>query len=250
MKTIFDFLYSMLFFPVFAFYTAFFGIISHVSILFSPGGRVAHWCMRMWSVCTLATCRVKVVVEGLENIAHDRIQIFASNHASHFDIFILSKVVPVKFGWVAKAILFKIPFIGWHMWLNGYISVNRSNRKKAIRSMNLAAQKVKKGNRIMIFPEGTRSRTGLLQPFKKGLFHLCVQTGVPIVPIFVRNSYRILRPESVILHPCTVYVKIGEEMQTKGHSVEKLDLIMNELRARIVALEAETAEMEKRHTPA
>ncbi|TAL31091.1 MAG: 1-acyl-sn-glycerol-3-phosphate acyltransferase [Spirochaetes bacterium] len=246
MKKILEALYSLLFFFIFAFYTAFFGIISHVSILFSPRGKVAHWCMRMWSRCTLATCRVTVRVEGLENIARDRVQIFASNHASHFDIFILSTVIPVRFGWVAKAILFKIPFIGWHMWLNGYISINRTNRTKAIKSMDLAAEKVKRGNRITIFPEGTRSRTGVLQPFKKGLFHLCVQTGVPIVPIFIRNSYHILPPGSMILHPSTVYVKIGEKMPTAGYSVEKIEIIMSDLRKRIETLEKEAAEMEKR----
>lgn len=219
--------------------TVFWGTISISSIVYSPGGRVAHFCMRAWSESILWFCRIKVRVEGIENIARDRVQIFSSNHSSHFDIFILNKVIPVRFGWVAKAILFKVPFMGWHMKLNGYISIDRGHREKAIKSMDAAAEKVKGGSRITIFPEGTRSRTGELLPFKKGLFHLCVRTGVPIVPIYIEGAYGILRPESLFIRPAGVTVKIGPEIPTAGHSAEKLELIMNELRERIVRLHDE-----------
>ena len=219
--------------------TVFWGTISISSIVYSPGGRAAHFCMRAWSASILRFCRIRVSVEGIENIAHDRVQIFASNHSSHFDIFIVNKVLPVKFGWVAKAILFKVPFMGWHMKLNGYISIDRGHREKAIKSMDAAAEKVRNGSRIMIFPEGTRSRTRELLPFKKGLFHLCVRTGVPIVPIYIDGAYGILKPGSPFIHPSSVTVRIGPEIPTAGHSAEKLDLIMNELRGRIVGLHDE-----------
>ena len=219
--------------------TVFWGTISIGSIVYSPGGRAAHFCMRAWSASILRFCRIRVSVEGIENIAHDRVQIFASNHSSHFDIFIVNKVLPVKFGWVAKAILFKVPFMGWHMKLNGYISIDRGHREKAIKSMDAAAEKVRNGSRIMIFPEGTRSRTRELLPFKKGLFHLCVRTGVPIVPIYIDGAYEILKPGSPFIHPSSVTVRIGPEIPTAGHSAEKLDLIMNELRGRIVGLHDE-----------
>lgn len=219
--------------------TVFWGTVSITSIIYSPGGRMAHFCMRAWSTSILFVCRIRVRTEGIGNIDPGRVQIFASNHSSHFDIFILNSVIPVKFGWVAKAVLFKIPFMGWHMKLNGYISVDRGNREKAINSMNEAAEKVKQGRRIMIFPEGTRSRTGELQQFKKGLFHLCVQTGVPIVPIYIKGSYNILKPDTPLIYPSNVIVKIGKEMPTAGYSVERLDDLMNDLRARIVLLQEE-----------
>ncbi len=185
-------------------------------------------------------------VEGLEHIALDRVQIIAPNHASHFDIFILNHVLPVRFGWVAKAVLFKIPFLGWHMKLNRYISIDRSNREKAIKSLNEAAGKVRSGSRIIIFPEGTRSRRNELLPFKKGLFHLCVKTGVPMLPIYIRGSYNILAPDSPFIHPGDVYVKIGSEMLNVGYSEEKIENIMNDLRARILTLRDEAEEMERR----
>jgi 1-acyl-sn-glycerol-3-phosphate acyltransferase len=226
--------------------TVFWGTISISSVLYSPSGRVAHFCMRGWSKTILWFCRVRIHVEGIENVAPDRVQIFAPNHASHFDIFILSHVLPVKFGWVAKAVLFKIPFLGWHMKLNGYISIDRSNRDKAIQSLNDAAEKVKSGNRIILFPEGTRSRKNELQPFKKGLFHLCVKTGVPIVPIYIKGSYNILAPDSVLIHSGDVYVKIGREMANVGYSEDNIAPIMNDLRARLLTLQKEVDDMEKR----
>ena len=226
--------------------TVFWGIISITSALYNPSGRVAHYCMRSWSRDILWFCRIRVHVEGVENVMPDRVQIFAPNHSSHFDIFILNRVLPVRFGWVAKAVLFKIPFVGWHMKLNRYISIDRSNREKAIKSLNEAAEKVRAGNRIIIFPEGTRSRRNELLPFKKGLFHLCVKTGVPIVPIFIKGSYNILAPDSPFIHSGEVWVKIGPEMPNVGYSEEKIEDIMNDLRARILALREEVEEMERR----
>jgi 1-acyl-sn-glycerol-3-phosphate acyltransferase len=246
MNILFAFLFSILSWSFFLANTIFWGTISVTSILYSPDGRVAHFCMRAWSKSNLWFCGVKLHVDGIENIDPEKVVIFASNHSSHFDIFILSAVIPVKFGWVAKEILFKIPFLGWHMMLNGYISVDRGNREKAINSMNEAAEKVKGGKRITIFPEGTRSRTGELLPFKKGLFHLCVQTGVPIVPIYINGAYHILKPDSMLLNPCDVFIKIGREMPTVGYSVEKLETIMGDLRERIVSLGVEADEMKKR----
>jgi 1-acyl-sn-glycerol-3-phosphate acyltransferase len=105
--------------------------------------------------------------------------------------------------------------------------------------MDEAAEKVKRGSRIMIFPEGTRSRTGELLPFKKGLFHLCVKTGVPIVPMYIEGAYGILRPGSLFIRPAGVTVKIGPEIHTAGYSAEKIELIMNDLRERIVRLHDE-----------
>ncbi len=239
MRAVYDIINSILCWGFFAIDTVFWGTISISSIFYSPSGKVAHFCMRSWSKTVLWFCRVKIRVEGVENIDASLTQIFVSNHTSHFDIFILSAVIPVKFGWVAKSILFKVPFMGWHMKLNGYISVDRGNRQKAIKSMDDAAEKVKQGNRITLFPEGTRSRTGELLSFKKGLFHLCVKTGVPIVPIYIKGAYHIIKPDTLIVRRSDVFVKIGKELPTAGYSVSNLDLIMNDLKLRLEELRDE-----------
>lgn len=225
--------------------TTFWGIISLTSIIYNPKGDVANFCMRAWSKTSLWFCRVKIFAEGMENIDPGKVQIFASNHASHFDIFILSAILP-RFGWVAKKELSMVPFIGWHLRLTGHVFIDRRHRDKAIQSLNEAAEKIRKGSRIMIFPEGTRSRKGVMQPFKKGLFHLCIKTGVPIVPIYMEGSYNVLKPESIIIRPGSVYVNVGKELQTTGHTDDKIEIIMNVLRERIVELHKGIEDLKKR----
>ena len=217
--------------------TTFWGIISVTSIIYNPRGTVAFFCMQWWSKTVLWFCRIRLNVQGIENIKPDTIQIFASNHTSHFDIFVLSAISPVRFGWVAKKELFKIPFLGWHMKLQGYVSIDRRHRDKAIASLNYAAEQIRNGKRIAMFPEGTRTREGSLQPFKKGLFHLCVRTGVPIVPIIIEGAYDVLKPESLIIRPGKVYVNIGKELPTSGYTPDTIERLMADLRVRMEELQ-------------
>jgi 1-acyl-sn-glycerol-3-phosphate acyltransferase len=226
----------------------FWGIISITSIIYNPGGTVAFFCMRWWSKTALWFCRVRLTVQGIENIKPGTIQIFAANHSSHFDIFVLSALLPVRFGWVAKNELFKIPFLGWHMKLQGYVSIDRKHRDKAIESLNYAAEQIRNGKRIAMFPEGTRTREGELQPFKKGLFHLCVRTGVPIVPIIINGTYKVLKPESLIIHPGDVCVNIGEELHTEGYTPDTIEDLMADLKERMEELQHGMSTMRRTST--
>lgn len=219
--------------------TAFWGTVSVTSILYSPRGRVAFLCMKWWSKTSLWFCRVRIHVKGLDNIKREHIQILASNHSSHFDIFVLSALSPVKFGWVSKAEIFKIPFLGWHMKAQGYISIERSNPDKARESLNLAAESIRAGKRIALFPEGTRSRGEELLPFKKGLFHLCLKTGVPIVPMYMHGTHSVLPAHTLIVRPGDVYVTVGKELPTSDYGPDEIDRLMSDLRARMMELKSE-----------
>jgi len=225
--------------------TIFWGFLSVVSLILFQNPHFSHSCMIYWSTCILYVCRVKTVVHGLENIpqGEGKVQIIASNHSSFFDVFVLNSVLPVKFGWVAKQELFSIPFLGWHMKMNGYVSINRNvkndkndKNENAIKSMKQAADTIRRGNRICIFPEGTRSSTGELQPFKKGLFHLCLATRVPVIPIYIENSNKILAARSYIIRSGRIDVYIGKEMDTSHYTNDQLDDIMKDLRQRILEL--------------
>jgi len=217
--------------------TAFWGTLSLLSITVSPSGNLSHQCMRWWSITILWFCRIRVSVDGREKIDTEAIQIFAANHQSFFDVWVLNKIIPVRYGWVIKKEIGRIPFLGMHMRINGYISLDRGNSDQARAGMEEAARQIREGKRIMIFPEGTRSLDGKMRPFKKGLFHLCLKTSIPIVPIYISGTGPILRPGSFLIHRAPVHVTIGEPLDTQGYGEDSIDVIMGDLRERMIGLE-------------
>lgn len=159
MKNILIYLYFTFFLILLVIYTIFWGIVSLSASLFAgEGNSISHFAMKFWSKFILFTNGIRIKIDGMENINKKNVQIFASNHSSYVDIWVISSIMPVKFGWVSKKEIFLIPIVGWHMKACGYISIDRSNTEKAIESMNTAVEKIKNGTRIVIFPEGTRSR--------------------------------------------------------------------------------------------
>ena len=139
-----------------------------------------------------------------------------SNHRSAFDIFALLGYIPIQFRWTAKAELFRLPFMGWAMSRIGYIPIERDSPKKAYRSMLQAAEKVKRGMSIMIFPEGTRSPDGQLQAFKKGALLIALKSQAHILPIAIRGTEKILRKGDWRIHPGDVEMIIDSPVATAG----------------------------------
>lgn len=132
--------------------------------------------------------------------------IFIANHQSNVDIWVLAKVMPIGTRFVAKQELFRIPVLGRAMTAAGFIRINRSNRSEAIRSLTQAAESIRGGRPVILFPEGTRSRDGRLQPFKKGAFHLATLAGVPVVPVAIRGTFEIMPPGSLRVRPGPIEV--------------------------------------------
>ena len=125
--------------------------------------------------------------------------IIVSNHQSGADILILFRLYR-HYKWVAKQSLFYYPFIGWNMWLNGYISIVRTRGRSKLMMMDKAAIAVNAGNSVMIFPEGTRTRDGNLQPFKTGAFRLALDTKSPILPVAIIGTYNAIKKDSLLIH--------------------------------------------------
>ncbi len=129
------------------------------------------------------------------------------------DIPILYKALPVEFRFLVKKELFKIPLLGFAMKTAGYVPIDRSGGRAAVRSMKEAAARIREGASIVVFPEGTRTLDGKLQPFKEGGFMLAVKSGCPVVPVAIRGSYNILRKGSFIAKPGDVEVIVGSPME-------------------------------------
>jgi 1-acyl-sn-glycerol-3-phosphate acyltransferase len=184
--------------------TAFWATTSLLGSLVSGRGRLQHFCMRRWSRDNLWLSRARVEIEGLDNVDKSRPQIFVANHSGLHDILSLAAYLPIQFRWIAKKSLFRVPFMGWHMRRSGYIAIDRENPRDAARSIMDAARIIHNGVNAIAFPEGTRSRTGALGNFHSGAFSLALRTGVPLVPITLDGSYRVIAPKTLQVNPGTI----------------------------------------------
>jgi 1-acyl-sn-glycerol-3-phosphate acyltransferase len=141
----------------------------------------------------------KIRVEGRENIAPSRVYVMVANHQSGLDILVLFKLHR-HFKWVAKKSLFIIPFIGWNMALNGYIPIERGRGRSKLQMMDKAAASIRKGNSVIMFPEGTRSPDGRLQTYKTGAFRLALETHSPILPVIIKGTYHAIKKGGLLVH--------------------------------------------------
>ena len=189
----------------------------------------------IWVATMLALFRIKVIVSGLENFERDRPYVFVSNHQSHFDIVTIFHSTPTNLRFIAKKSLFYIPFFGWYLALAGYIPLDRSNRDRAIRSHDKAAEKIRKGVPIVSFPSGTRSLDGNVQPFKKGAFMLALKAGVPVVPISITGSIKVLPKTSAAIQPGTIRIHYSHPIDVNNYSVDDRDRLMADVREVIMA---------------
>ena len=174
-----------------------------------------HTYARFWARVGLLLAGVRLTVEGREHLPTGAV-VYMPNHQSNFDILALYAGLPVQFRWLAKEELFRIPLFGFAMRRTGYIPVNRSDRKKAIRSMAEAARRITEGTSVIVFPEGTRSFDGSLQPFKKGGVMLAIDAGAPIVPVAIRGSHEVMPKYSHWTRGGRIHVTIFPAVPTSG----------------------------------
>ena len=187
-----------------------------LSLTFYSSGNAIHSIGRLWSRILLFLSGVTVEIKGTENLLQDGPQILASNHQGAFDILALQAFIPMQFRWVAKKSLFKIPIVGWSMSLAGYIGIERERASSAYKSIEAAAERIKNGTSVLIFPEGTRSNTGKLLPFKRGGFLLATKSGVPVVPVSIQGTTDIMKKESILIRPGPVKIVVGKPIATSG----------------------------------
>jgi 1-acyl-sn-glycerol-3-phosphate acyltransferase len=200
-----------------ALYTIFWGALATAVAPFS--GEAIVWIARHWIGWIFATCGIRVRAEGLERIRATPAAIYMSNHQSVVDIGAIVLSLPVSWRFVAKRELTYIPFFGWALALSDQIVIDRGNRRRSVESLRRAAQRVRAGVNVIIFPEGTRSPDGSLQPFKSGGFHLALDAQVPVVPVTVSGSRRLTPKRSLQVRSGEVKVVYGEPIPTAGMTV-------------------------------
>ena len=150
--------------------------------------------------------------------------IFLSNHTSQMDPMIAIWLAPIGGCGVAKKSIANIPFFGWAYRVSGHLLIDRSNREKAIESMAVLCELVKKmGLSVWIWPEGTRSMNGRLLPFKKGFVHMAIATGLPVVPIVVRDGHQRWPPKTFLLYPGEFEIEVLDPIDTSEWNEESIE---------------------------
>jgi 1-acyl-sn-glycerol-3-phosphate acyltransferase len=187
---------------------------------------------RWWSLAVLWMVGINVRVHGMENATPDATQIFASNHVSWFDVPALASTLPNN-RFVAKAELFKVPVFGRAMRAVGMIEIQRENRKAAFGAYEVAAERIRGGKSVVVFPEGTRGTAYPLRPFKKGPFVLAIAAGVPIVPIILHGTIEVMPRGTLRVHPGTIDIHLLEPVTTTGVDYDHREALMNTVRTRM-----------------
>jgi 1-acyl-sn-glycerol-3-phosphate acyltransferase len=185
--------------------------------IWKKGGDGAHLVGRLWARSILFLTRVKVSVKGLEHIDPRVPYLYMANHQSMFDILSLLAYLPVQFRWLAKKELFHIPVFGYSMARAGYISIDRSDRRSAHKSLLEAARKIAGGVSVVIFPEGSRSTDGRIRPFKAGGFHLAIRSGRPIVPVVISGARQVMPKGRLRIRPGHICVSVNPPIDTTSY---------------------------------
>ncbi len=228
--TALNYLRSAVAIPLIYLYTIVMGTLSLAVSFFDPEGRRQHWCASTWSRMIARTAGARVRVHGAEHIQPGASNVFLSTHQSYMDIPAMLGYLPAQLRIAAKREVFMIPFLGWHMTRAGHISINRGSTTEAVETLRRAATEVQAGVSIFLFPEGTRSRDGALQPFKKGGFKFAMQTGLPVVPVTILGSRQVLPRDSIIFRPGPVEMHLGAPIPTAGLTDEDLPALMEKVR--------------------
>ncbi|HEY2931637.1 MAG TPA: lysophospholipid acyltransferase family protein [Acidobacteriota bacterium] len=219
--------------PVILLWTAAMAVVSLIVSFFDKEGRLQHGCARIWARFILWISGVTIRVAGLERIGAGP-YIFACNHQSFFDIFAILAGIPVPFRFFAKESLFRVPFLGWHLRRAGHLPVDRSNARAAYASFQSAAERVRSGTSVLIFPEGSRSETGEVGAFRKGSLRLSVASGVPVMPLAVYGSRFVLPKGSMLISPGEIDLSVGRLIEPSDVTLKDKDRLVEEVRSCIV----------------
>ena len=191
---------------------------------------------RLWARLIVNAAGIDLRSEGTETIDRQQRYILIANHSSYFDIPCIFAAIPQPIRFMAKVSLFKIPIFGWAIGRAGFIPIDRKNRRTAVKSFELAVERIRKGNTVVVFPEEGRSRQRAMRPFQRGGFLLALRSGLPILPVAIVGTFDVFRAGAKRVTPGPVTVKVGRPISTEGLTVRQKDRLLNESRAQILSM--------------
>jgi 1-acyl-sn-glycerol-3-phosphate acyltransferase len=202
--------------------------------LFTKGGP-AYTIMHIWGRWVSKFMGLTFSLHGKEKILPGTSYIITPNHQSHTDILALITMLPVRFRWVIKKELLKIPLFGWALGRTGAISLDRSNREESVLKLREGTSTLQGGWSVLIYPEGTRTSDGLIHDFKKGPFMMAVQSGIPILPVTCNGAFKVLPKKTISLRSGHITVTIGNPIPTAGLTEDDVPMLMERTRQEMLA---------------
>ena len=206
-----------------------------VSASLSSTGNLAFTISRVWAWLMLKMTWVHPEIRGNENIQKDQSYIIISNHQSQFDILALVVKLGIQFRWIMKKELRKIPLFGFALYASRNIFIDRSDRQKAVKTIHDGVKRLPEGVSVMFFAEGTRSPDGKIHKFKKGGFTTAVESGLPILPLTVNGSRKVLPKKSIAFTPGPIEVIVGNPVSTENYTRDNLGDLIHKIRSIIIA---------------
>ncbi len=223
----------LIFIPLLALLTVFFGTIAIVLSRSGYAHLAGRWAGRNWARLLARLTPMRVRVHGRENIDPQQSYIIVVNHQSNYDILVLYGWLDIDIKWVMKEEIHKIPVIGYSCEKMGHIFIDRRNTEKAVQALEKAKRQIVDGISVIFFPEGTRSLTGELKPFKKGAFRMAQDLGLPILPITLVGTREILPARSLALIPGDAEMIIHEPIPVTEKSPAAIPELIKIARERI-----------------
>lgn len=220
--------------PLIAVATAFFGSISLVIGLWDKSGRQQHAIAHAWANVLLKSALSSVEVVGRQNFRGNGPAVYASNHLSYYDTPVLFAKLPFQFRILAKAPLWKIPFIGWYLNRSGQVPIDQSSARAGVASLGRGVKTLQAGMPLVIFPEGGRAATGELQPMAAGAAWMAIKAQVPIVPLTIVGTYELLPIHHIVLWPRRLKLVVGEPISTAGLTTKNAEGLTETLRLRML----------------
>jgi 1-acyl-sn-glycerol-3-phosphate acyltransferase len=219
----------LFFLPLVGAATIGFGCVSLLCGLWDKSGRQQHAVARVWARVLLRVALSPVTVEHRERLHEHETAVYASNHLSYYDTPVLFAKLPFQFRILAKAPLWKIPFIGWYLNRSGQVPVDQSSARSAVASLARGVATLKAGMPLMLFPEGGRAATGELQKMVSGAAWMAIKAQVPLVPLTLVGTYELLPIHTYALRPRPLKLIVGEPISTVGMTTKEADALTQRL---------------------
>ncbi len=229
MQFLFTLYFWLVAFPIILVLTILATIFTLILIPLFPNSTISNFPAKFWAkaVCWLSFVRLET--NGFSHLSKDQSYIFVANHQSVYDIFVIYGYIPFIFKWVMKTELRKVPFVGVACEKSGHIFIDRRNPIKAKRSLEKARENLQGGNSVVIFPEGTRTRTGKMLKFKRGAFVLATQLNLPIVPITISGAYERMSAHSLKITPGVIRMTVDKPIDVTQYQEKPLKSLIDDV---------------------